>query len=37
VELTEKDTRELKPMARIHLVMTRGKDDVKDMYDALGT
>jgi len=37
LELTEKDTRELKPMARIHLVMTRGKDDVKDMYDALGT
>ncbi|WP_426059965.1 type I restriction endonuclease subunit R [Hymenobacter sp. B1770] len=36
-ELTEKEKRELKPMARVKMIMTRGKDDPKDMYDLLGT
>lgn len=37
VELSEKDRKELKPIERIKMVMTRGKDDPKEMYDALGT
>ena len=37
VELTDKDKRELKPMERIKLVMTRNKDDDKKLYDLLGT
>ncbi len=36
-ELTEKDKRELKPIERIKMIMTRGKDDVKEMWDLLGT
>jgi len=36
-ELTEKEKRELKPMERIKMIMTRGKDDPKKMYDLLGT
>jgi type I restriction enzyme R subunit len=36
-ELTEKDKKEIKPMERIKMVMTRGKDDEKDMYNMLGT
>ncbi|WP_216689216.1 type I restriction endonuclease subunit R [Hymenobacter siberiensis] len=36
-ELTDKEKRELKPMARVKMIMTRGKDDPKDMYDLLGT
>ena len=36
-ELTEKDKKEIKPMERIKMVMTRGKDDEKEMYDMLGT
>lgn len=36
-ELTEKDKRELKPIERIKLVMTRSKDDDKDLWDLLGT
>ncbi|WP_421805008.1 type I restriction endonuclease subunit R [Flagellimonas sp.] len=35
-ELTDKDKREIKPMERIKMVMTRGKDDPEDMYEALG-
>ena len=35
--LTEKDKRELKPIERIKLVMTRGKDDPKELWDMLGT
>jgi type I restriction enzyme R subunit len=35
--LTDKDRRELKPIERIKMVMTRGQDDPKPMYDALGT
>ncbi len=37
VELTDKDKREIKPMERIKMIMTRGKDDPKEMYDLLGT
>lgn len=37
VELTDKEKREIKPMERIKMIMTRGKDDPKQMYDLLGT
>jgi type I restriction enzyme R subunit len=37
VELTDKDKRELKPIERIKMVMTRGQDDTKELYDLLGT
>jgi len=37
VKLSEKDQREIKPMARVKMVMTRGKDDPEAMYKALGT
>jgi type I restriction enzyme R subunit len=37
VELTDKDKRELRPIERIKMVMTRGQDDPKEMYDLLGT
>lgn len=36
-ELTDKDKRELKPIERIKMVMTRGQDDPKELYDLLGT
>ncbi len=36
-ELTDKEKREIKPMERIKMIMTRGKDDPKAMYDLLGT
>jgi type I restriction enzyme R subunit len=36
-ELSEKEVKEIKPMERIRMVMTRGKDDTKELYDALGT
>lgn len=35
--LSDKDKRELKPIERIKLVMTRGQDDPKELYDMLGT
>ncbi|MGM5470339.1 type I restriction endonuclease subunit R [Flavobacteriaceae bacterium LMO-SS05] len=35
--LTDKEKREIKPMERIKMIMTRGKDDPKEMYEALGT
>lgn len=35
--LTEKDKREIKPMERIKMIMTRSKDDPKELYDLLGT
>ncbi|MCU4190125.1 type I restriction endonuclease subunit R [Flavobacterium sp. HXWNR29] len=37
VELSDKDKKEIKPMERIKMVMTRGKDDEEDLYNALGT
>jgi len=36
-ELSDKDKRELKPIERIKLVMTRAKDDPKELWDMLGT
>ncbi|MDX9882622.1 MAG: type I restriction endonuclease subunit R [Prolixibacteraceae bacterium] len=36
-ELSEKEKREIKPMERIKMVMTRGQDDEKQLYDLLGT
>jgi len=35
--LSDKDKREIKPMERIKMIMTRGKDDPKEMYNLLGT
>ncbi len=35
--LTDKDKRELKPIERIKLVMTRDQDDPKELYDLIGT
>lgn len=37
VELTDKEKKEIKPMQRVKMIMTRGKDDPKEMYEALGT
>ena len=36
VELSEKERKEIKPMERIKMIMTRGKDDPKELYDMLG-
>lgn len=36
-KLSEKEKREIKPMERIKMVMTRDKDDPKELYDLLGT
>jgi len=35
--LTESEQREIKPMERIKMIMTRGQDDPKALYDLLGT
>jgi len=37
VILTDKEKKEIKPMERMKMVMTRGKDDPEDMYHLLGT
>lgn len=36
-ELSDKDKRELKPIERIKMVMTRSNDDKKEFWDLLGT
>lgn len=36
-ELTEKEKKEIKPMERIKMIMTRGQDDPEELYNALGT
>ena len=36
IKLTEKERKEIKPIEKIKLIMTRGKDDPKDLYDAIG-
>ncbi len=36
-ELTDRDKLELKPIERIKMIMTRGQDDPKDLYDLIGT
>lgn len=37
VTLSEKDQKEIKPIEKIKMVMTRGKDDPKKLWDMLGT
>jgi type I restriction enzyme R subunit len=37
VDLTERERQELKPIEKIKMVMTRHKDDPKELYDMLGT
>ena len=37
VTLTEQEQKKIKPMERLKMIMTRGKDDPKEMYDLLGT
>lgn len=36
-ELTDKDKRDLKPIERVKMVMTRDKDDPKDLWEILGS
>lgn len=36
-ELTEQEQKAIKPMERIKMIMTRGKDDPKALYDMIGT
>ena len=36
-ELTEKDKKELKPIEKVRMVMTRNKDDEPELYEMLGT
>ena len=36
-ELSEEEKKKIKPMERIKMIMTRGKDDDKTLYDLLGT
>ncbi len=37
VELTEQEEKELKSIEKVRLVMTRNKDDEKELYEMLGT
>jgi type I restriction enzyme, R subunit len=37
VELSEQEKQTIKPMERVKMIMTRGKDDPKELYDMLGT
>lgn len=37
VELTEEDKKELKPIEKMKMVMTRSKDDEKELWELLGT
>jgi type I restriction enzyme R subunit len=36
-DLTEQEQKTIKPMERVKMIMTRGQDDAKEMYDLLGT
>jgi len=36
-ELCEDELKKIKPMERIKMIMTRGKDDPKELYDLVGT
>lgn len=36
VVLTDKERKEIKPIAKVNLVMTRSKDDKKELWDLLG-
>lgn len=35
-ELSEKDQKEIMPLERVKMIMTRGKDDKKELYDLVG-
>lgn len=35
--ISEEDQKKIKPMERIKMIMTRGQDDTKELYDLLGT
>ena len=35
-KLTDKEKKEIKPMERIKMIMTRGKDEPEELYNALG-
>ncbi|OED40999.1 type I restriction endonuclease [Endozoicomonas sp. (ex Bugula neritina AB1)] len=35
-ELSEKEQKEITPIERVKMIMTRGKDDEKELYDLLG-
>lgn len=37
IVLSEKERQEIKPIEKIKMVMTRNKDDIKELYDLLGT
>ena len=37
VVLSEKERQEIKPIEKVKMVMTRNKDDIKELYDLLGT
>ena len=37
VELSDQERKEIKPMERVKLIMTRNKDDDRALYDMLGT
>lgn len=37
VTLSDKEREEIKPMERLKMIMTRDRDDPKDLYDLLGT
>lgn len=36
-DLTEREQKEIKPMEKVKMIMTRGQDDPKELYDLLGT
>ena len=36
-QLSEQEQKDIKPMARLKIIATRGQDDPKSMYEALGT
>lgn len=36
-DLTDHEKKTIKPMERVKMIMTRGKDDPKELYDLLGT
>ena len=37
IELSDKDKKEILPLEKLKMIMTRSKDDEKELYDALGT
>ncbi|QKF77113.1 type I restriction endonuclease subunit R [Arcobacter defluvii] len=37
IELSDKDKKEILPLEKLKMIMTRNKDDEKELYDALGT